>query len=193
MPKGDKIMKRSYFKTKRKTGLKRSGFKKKPKKTARGKKMALKREIIKQYDLPNLECKRWGIKKGATRTDILRGMLWNVFSRFIRHRDAGKCITCLKPKTYEELQAGHYAPVGGTSVRLWFDEINVNGECEYCNAFDAFHLIPMRRNLIEKYGVRQIVNIEYIKAQTMTVKWDEAEYIQRIKVYLEKLQQYENN
>ena len=169
--------------------MKRTAFKKKaPKKTKRQKKMAMKRELIEQYELPNLECKSWGTTKGATRTDILRGMLWNVFSKFIRQRDKGKCISCGKIKTYEQLQAGHYIPVGGSSVDFWFSEVNVNGECEPCNAWDSFHLIPMRSNLIKKYGRQIVESIERKKQQMLSVKWEESEYVQRIKVYYEKLE-----
>lgn len=183
-------MKRSGFKTKPRKALKRTPLAKKsklPKKTKRQIKMAMKREICKQYELSNIECKRWGTTKGATRTDLLRGMLWNVFSRYIRNRDKGVCISCGARKTYEELQAGHYVPVGGSSVVLWFDEQNVNGECEPCNAWDSFHLVPMRVNLLRKYGDSAVIEIERIKGMKSTVKWSEVEYVQRIKHYLDKL------
>lgn len=156
------------------------------KKTKRAKKQEMKKLLLEQYDLPQIDCKRWGTTKGATRTDILRGMLWNVFSKYIRTRDAGKCISCGMKKSFEELQAGHYAPVGGTSVDLWFYEPNVNGECEKCNAFDSFHLIPMRRNLIQKWGKETILNIEKKKQQKLSVKWEEMDYVKLIKYYLLK-------
>lgn len=185
-------MKRGTFKNKIGKPLKRTPFKKKlPKKTNRAKKMEMKRSLIEQYELPQLDCKRWGTKKGATRTDLLRGMLWNVFSRFIRERDAGKCIACNAQKTYEELQAGHYAPVGGSSVILWFDEQNVNGECEPCNAWDKFHLVPMRKNLISKYGLAIVENIDKVQATQKSYKWEEIEYVQRIKYYLDKLNHHD--
>lgn len=193
-------MKRSYFKTKpfseqkpmRRTPLARKSSRK-PTKTNRARKMMIKREMILQYDLPNVECRRWGTGKGATRTDILRGILWNIFSRYIRQRDEGICISCNHPKIFEELQAGHYAPVGDTSVELWFDEKNVNGECNYCNAFDLFHLVPMRVNLTKKYGDSAVIEIERIKAMKSTVKWEESDYVQRIHYYQDKLKQYERN
>lgn len=183
-------MKKSWIK-RGTSQLKKTPFKKKlPKKTKRAKKMEMKRELCEQYLLPNLICQRWGTNKGFTRTDLLRGMLWNVFSKYIRHRDTGICISCGAKKTYEELQAGHYAPVGETSVLLWFDEKNVNGECEGCNAFDSFHLIPMRKNLIKKWGEEEVLRIESIKDAKSTVKIEEVEYAQRIRFYLEKLKEY---
>ena len=167
------------------------------KRTPRQRKMALKKELIETYDLPQLDCQRWGTTKGATRTDILRGMLWNVFSKCIRHRDVekneGKCISCGHVFTFRELQAGHFAPVGGTSVDLWFSENNVNGECEKCNAFDSFHLVPMRANLILRYGLQIVENIERIKQKKLSVKWEEMEYVRRIKIYYNRLKTYEPN
>lgn len=161
------------------------------KRTARSLKMELKKLILEQYNLPSLECQRWGRTKGATRTDILRGMLWGVFSKYIKHRDKGKCISCGQIKTYEELNAGHYAPVGGTSVDLWFNEFNVNGECERCNAWDEFHLIPMRINLIEKWGRKIVVDIEEKKSRGLSSKWEESKYVELIKYYLKLLEYYE--
>ena len=178
------MLKRSYFKTKPHKPLKRTAFKKKaPKKTPRAKKMALKKEIIETYSLPNLLCQRYGTTKGATRQDILKGMLWNVFSSYIRYRDAGKCISCAKPKTYEELQAGHFAPAGGNNIELLFMEENVNGECEPCNAFDQFHLVRMRPNLINKWGEEKVVMIEKFEASKISTKWVEYKYVEKIKYY----------
>ena len=151
--------------------------------------MEMKKELIEQYDLPNLECQRWGTNKGFTRTDLLRGMLWNVFARFIRRRDAGKCISCSQTKTYEQLQAGHYVPVGGSSVDFWFSEVNTNGECESCNAWDSFHLIPMRANLIVKWGETAVQTLEVEKQKCLSVKWEERDYVELIKRYCEELKE----
>lgn len=162
----------------------------KPKKTQRAKKMELKRTIIEQYGLPSLDCSRWGKAKAPTRQDILKGMLWTVFARYIRQRDAGHCISCGFPKMYEELQAGHFAPVGGNDIELCFDEQNVNGECATCNAdFDGWHLVPMRRNLVLKYGEEAVLKIEQRKNAKRAIKWDEAVYVEKIFYYYQKLKQ----
>lgn len=154
------------------------------KKSSRAQKMQLKKDVIEQYQLPNIECKRWGTAKKPSRTDILRGMLWTVFSMYIRLRDAGTCISCGRTKTFLELQAGHFVPVGGNDVELCFDEKNVNGECAACNAdFDGWHLIPMRKNLVAKYGEDEVCELENRKAQKRAIKWEEKEYVDRIKHY----------
>ncbi len=156
---------------------------KKVKKTQRAKKMALRKEIIKQYNLPNILCSRYGEGKNPTRTDILKGILWGVFAKWIRTRDIGVCISCGKFKTYEELQAGHFIPAGGNDVTLCFDEKNVNGECEGCNAFDSFHLVPMRKNLIKKYGIELVESLEERKDKKLAIKLDESWYVEKILYY----------
>lgn len=176
----------------RKTPLKSGGRIKsrssKPKKSPRAKKMELKRVLREQYNLPQIDNTRWGTAKAPTRSDILRGMLWTVFARYIRHRDAGRCITCNAFKTYWELQAGHFAPVGGNDIELCFDEQNVNGECPTCNAdFDGWHLIPMRRNLVVKYGEEAVRNIEKRREAKQAIKWEEGEYVKRIIYYHSQL------
>lgn len=81
-------------------------------------------------------------------------------------------------------QAGHYVPVGGNDVELCFDERNVNGECETCNAFDPFHLVPMKKNLISKYGIETVEELERLRDMMRAVKWEEAEYVTRIHKYV---------
>ena len=194
-------MKRSGFKQKLTVPLKRSPFKHKVplkgqkqgkvkskkvkvKKTARAKKTALRRQIIEQYQLPDLLCSRYGMGKNPTRQDILKGLLWRVFSRFIRARDK-YCISCLLEKI---LQAGHYAPAGGNDLELLFSEFNVNGECEGCNGFDSFHLVPMRKNLIAKYGIEKVEELDLQKSQKKAIKWEETVYVEKIKYYYNELQ-----
>ena len=164
--------------------------KKKAKKTPRAKKMGLKKLLCEIYSLPNVPCARWGTGKKPTRQDILKGMLWYVFSRWIRQRDKGVCIACGLFKTYEELQAGHFAPAGGNDLELCFDEHNVNGECEGCNGDfvgTGWHLIEMRKNLIVKFGVEEVELIETLKAQKRATKWEELEYAIKIRDYHERL------
>lgn len=170
----------------RKKPKKRTTAKKKPTKTKRAKKMALKKSICEQYDLPTIPCSRWGTAKAPTRTDILRGMLWTVFSKYIRERDVQKpCITCGLPLSLGDIQAGHYAPVGGSPLSLWFAEDNVNGEHSACNAdFHGWHLVPMRKNMILRYGEERVEEIDQIASSKEPVKWDEMEYVELIKKYL---------
>jgi len=156
---------------------------KKGKLTPRAKKMLAKRKLCERYNLPNIPCTRWGINKTYTDYDLLRGMLWTVFSKFIRDRDAERpCISC--GLIVEEKHAGHYAPVGGNSIELCFDESNVNGECPTCNAdFDGWHLVPMRKNMVKKYGDIVVDDIDERAGQMRTIKWEKEELVELINRY----------
>ena len=160
------------------------------KRSSRAKKQALKKLIIEQYGLPMLPCSRYGTGKAPTRTDILKGMLWHIFSLFIRLRDKDKpCIACGLIK--ENKQAGHFAPAGGNDLELCFSETNVNGECPECNAdFNGggWHLIQMRPNLIAKYGEETVLEIERLKGMKRSIKWEEFVYVEGIKHYYEEVQ-----
>lgn len=173
--------KRAYLRTKN-PAKSTTGPKKGIRKTQRAKKMELKREVIESWGLPSIPCNRWGTAKKPTRTDILKGMLWTVFSAYIRKRDAHlPCISC--SEKFDVKQAGHFVPVGGNDLELCFDEKNVNGECEGCNAYDPFHLVPMRRNLIIKYDLETVENLERLRSQKRAIKWEEGEYAKRILHY----------
>jgi hypothetical protein len=126
----------------------------------------------------------------------LKGKFWKVFAQYIRRRDYlkyGKCIVCNQPKTYEELQAGHYAPAGNCGFALLFDENNVHGECAYDNAFNSGHLIGYRRSLETRYGrafvnrLEEKYNDSRYKGKT-TKEWSKKEYEEKIALYQAKLQ-----
>lgn len=101
-----------------------------------------------------------------------------VFNAYIRHRDSElPCISCGK---YRTLQAGHYVPVRGGSY-LRFNEWNVNGECEYCNGFDEFHLIVYKKRLADKIGMDAVEWLESNRHQVK--KWTREELNDIIKKY----------
>lgn len=173
--------------------MKRSGFKrhplgasktKKTVKSARAKKMAQKRALIEKYDLPSLPCSRWGTAKKPTDTDLLKGMLWTVFSKYIRQRDAEKnCITCNLPLV-GDIQAGHYVPVGDSSVTMWFREDNVHGEHSNCNAnWNEWHLVPMRKNMVRLYGEEHVSEMDSYAERKDSQKLEEIWYVNQIKFY----------
>ena len=101
-----------------------------------------------------------------------------VFNAYIRKRDSElPCISCGQFRT---LQAGHYVPVRGGSY-LRFNEWNVNGECEYCNGFDDFHLIGYRKRLINKIGIDAVKWLEDNRRNVN--KWTRDELHNIIKKY----------
>lgn len=104
-----------------------------------------------------------------------------VFNAYIRKRDEGlPCISCGKVKDKRNIQAGHYAPVKGNS-NVRFNEWNVNGECDYCNGFDEFHLIGYRKNLINKIGLKAVEWIE--ENRNKPKKWTREELNEIIRKY----------
>lgn len=190
--KAKQAIKREKDKSKPRKGLQRSkltskGIKpKKAVKTARSKKQALKRKICEQYGFPIIPCSRWGTSKNPTRTDLLRGMAWHVFSKHIRERDVEKpCITCGLPLAFGDIQAGHYVPVGNSSIALHFLEDNVNGEHPTCNAdFQGWHLVPMRKNMVKRYGEDRINDLDKMAGMKDSIKYSEEYFVNLIKRYL---------
>ena len=107
-----------------------------------------------------------------------------VFNRYIRERDSEDgyftCISCGKVLPVSKMNAGHFAPVKSSSA-LRFNEYNVNGECQWSNGFDEFHLIGYRKNLINKIGLEMVEWLED-NART-TKKWTRTELEDIIKKY----------
>jgi hypothetical protein len=50
------------------------------------------------------------------------------------------------------LMQATFISAGGGGFALLFDERNVNGECQYDNAFNGAHLLLYRRGLDVRYG-----------------------------------------
>lgn len=178
---------------KAKTPLNRSNFarkaplvKKTKSRTKRAKKMDKKRKLCEEYNLPILPCNRWGTAKQPTRTDLLKGMAWTVFSKHIRERDVEKpCITCGLPLAFGDIQAGHYVPVGNSSVELHFREDNVHGEHPACNAdFQGWHLVPMRKNMVRLYGEEHVAELDALAGMKNSNKKDEQYFVDIIKRYI---------
>lgn len=106
-----------------------------------------------------------------------------VFNRFIRTRDSEdgyfKCISDGNIYPTELMDAGHYVPK--TCSFLRFNEDNVHGESKKCNAFDSFHLIGYRKNLIEKIGEEKV---NWLEENKRTVKtWTRDELLEIILKY----------
>ena len=107
-----------------------------------------------------------------------------VFNAFIRRRDSENgyftCISCGKTLPIENMNAGHYVPQKNSSF-LRFNEYNVNGECQYSNGFDEFHLIGYRKNLINKIGQEMV---DWLEANQRTFKkWTRSELNDIIEKY----------
>lgn len=106
------------------------------------------------------------------------------FNAWIRQRDSKDgyftCISCSKTFPVSNMDAGHYVPVSRSSY-LRFHEDNAWGECKGCNCFNEFHLIPYRKNLIDKIGLERVEWLEENRHQTK--KWTRSELLEIIEKY----------
>ncbi len=129
----------------------------------------------------------------------IKGKFWAIFSEYIRKRDFNKwgcCVTCGKfIDSWQDLQAGHFAPASNCGFALVFSEENVHGECAYDNGFNSGHLIQYKTNLMQRYGENFVKSLEEkyndsrYKGKT-TKEWSKKEYEAKIihyKTLLEKM------
>lgn len=140
-------------------------------------------DILRKYGIPPNHKLRY-------ESNIYKGIFWYWFARYVRMRDAlkwGTCISCGKPKVYEELQAGHFASAGSCGFFLLFDERNVNGECGYCNGYDENHLWGYERNLDRRFGKGTAAKLkdryQRYKCGETKKEWSTKQYIEKIEEY----------
>lgn len=102
-----------------------------------------------------------------------------VFNAWVRRRDQNEpCIAC--GGHHEDYDAGHYVPQGSSSF-LRFEEDNCHKEGKSCNAFDSFHLVGYRKNLIRKIGIERV---EWLEENRRTLKkWTREELLEIIEKY----------
>jgi hypothetical protein len=96
----------------------------------------------------------------------LKGELQKVFNTYIRMRDTLYdkstayfiCISCNQPKGLDQMNAGHFWPVGGHEA-VRFDEDNVHGQCIYCNNFASNGVVTLKyeSNLRKKIGAGRFI------------------------------------
>lgn len=91
---------------------------------------------------------------------------WVVFSRFVRERDKGICISCGRYAEGRNYHAGHFIAGSICGVTLFFSEINVNGQCYHCNinlgGNGSLYALAMQRkhgmDIIEKLNKERLKN-----------------------------------
>lgn len=114
----------------------------------------------------------------------LKKELQEVFNLFIRLRDTqydkGQaffiCISCNQPKGLDQMNAGHFHPVGGNEA-VRYDEDNVHGQCIYCNNFKHGNEKLYERNLIKKIGQKAFDNLEIRRHNRSKLMPFEVEYL----------------
>jgi hypothetical protein len=80
------------------------------------------------------------------------------FNAYIRARDKNKtCVSCDKPLG-SKFDAGHYYSAGGFgSVR--FNELNVHGQCVYCNQHLHANLLNYQIGIEQRIGGEALIEL----------------------------------
>lgn len=115
----------------------------------------------------------------------LKRLADNWFSKYVRYRDNGMCITCGKKFPVKKLQAGHFVSRVHNSTR--FNEKNVHAQCMRDNFFHEGVKDEYALRLIEMYGLEVLYELNRLKKIPKEFTRDELWGI--IKEYEYKLKQ----
>jgi hypothetical protein len=124
--------------------------------------------------------------------------LWEVFSEYVRRRDAKKfealgyapdrvkCITCDFVGHWKyDFDAGHF--ISRKQKGTKFDERNVNAQCGGCNKFgQGMQLVHARA--IDKIHGKGTADLLEQKGREYC-KWMDFEYIEKIEEYKQKIKE----
>jgi hypothetical protein len=114
---------------------------------------------------------------------LLMKLAIHEFNAYIRLRDyKNRCISCQRT---EVEHAGHYLPAG-TYSGIRFNEINVNGQCSFCNSNQDGNLEEYNAGMVLKYGALEILALTKLGERTKFHKWDRSELIDIIIEYRNK-------
>lgn len=117
---------------------------------------------------------------------------WASFSKYIRLKYADKqgmenCYTCLNPKHWKEMQAGH--GIGGRNNAVLFLEEVVRPQCAGCNLFGGGKYAIFTRRLIDELGLDKYD--ELVTLSNQVVQYKVADYQEKERYYAEKTKEYE--
>lgn len=130
----------------------------------------------------------------------LKKDLWEPFSKFIRIRDQGVCITCGKviPDYYDRhgnllpgwksAHAGHFITAKNCGIKLYFHEQNVHAQCYHCNINLSGNWVEYEKAIIKKYGKEKCEELKQMKYENN--KWTRADYEEKINYYKTKLKEF---
>lgn len=119
----------------------------------------------------------------------LKAIAQKYFNKWIRERDLDhsgyfECISCGQWKPGDEMDAGHFIPVGSCDP-LRFNEDNVHGQCRRCNRFEYGNQYAYGERLKKKIGERPFKVLlearDFWKRNTK--KWTKDELIDIIEKY----------
>lgn len=143
-------------------------------------------------------------KKKRVSIPTLKNNLWRLFSEYIRIKDSDKngyvkCCTCDVSMFYKDpkgrMQAGHYEPKKYCPP-LYYDEVNVNPQCSYCNSVGEGRQYWHAEYIRLKYGEKELHRLhkkssEYRewkkKNPNKTFAWERTWIEDKIQYYSENL------
>lgn len=112
-----------------------------------------------------------------------------IFSRYIRLKETkdgwGKCCSCGKIKSYEQLDAGHFINRKWRATR--WDERNVHIQCIACNRFGEGDAAGYALFMLDRFG-RDTIELLQSLSRT-TAKYSDFEGELMIKEYSQKVKQ----
>ena len=74
-----------------------------------------------------------------------------------------QCCTCPEIKQWKYMQAGHFIGRGaGGGSGVYFDERNINTQCNCCNAFQQGNALAYRDFMLDKYGQEVIDELRWL-------------------------------
>ena len=108
------------------------------------------------------------------------------FNAYIRARDKHKtCVSCDKPLG-SKFDAGHYYSAGGFgSVR--FNELNVHGQCVYCNQHLHANLLNYQIGIEQRIGGEALIELHEQAHQVR--KYTREELRDIIEIYKRKIKE----
>lgn len=154
------------------------------------KKKKSKADFLRDWGITEPYILRMGFKGLRYRNPPEKGVYWYFFSLAVRKRDVAKwgmCISCERAITVETSQGGHFMPAADCGRDLLFDPLNVNAECEHCNAFDETHLLGYAEELDRRYGSGTARSLRerrknYKASKTPLKDWNKIIYAEKIEV-----------
>ena len=90
----------------------------------------------------------------------MKRKLWPLFAHWIKVRDRFTCVTCGRKVEGRNAQAGHYIAKAACGLDYYFSEMNVNCQCSACNLFLEGNRPAYRKYLVNKYGEKEVLNLE---------------------------------
>lgn len=133
-------------------------------------------------------------KKKKTSTATLKKKLWDIFSEYIRRRDAlkfsggdiVKCITCSHMGHWKTFDCGH--GISRRHLATMFDERNNHAQCKGCNGFGSGKQFEYMLEVDRIYGEGTSLKLlNKSKGQMKLMKFEYEELIEKYNAKLKEL------